>query len=93
MVRWRRRSDVKVRDTSAAFIIYDHRSGTYLEMNESARAIWLLLDGRTTEEIVEEFRILYDVDRAVARDDVHEVLRILEENGFVSRAGMAECGA
>ena len=54
-------------------------------LNETAAAIWVMLDGRRSErELAEEMALRFEVDAAVARADLSEILGQLAEIGAVT---------
>jgi hypothetical protein len=58
----------------------------YLELNESARRIWELLDeDRSLDEMVEELRREFNVDRELCVSHASEFLVALEEKHFAFR--------
>jgi hypothetical protein len=57
-------------------VIYDDRSGTVHQLNHSASAIWLLLDGRSLAVVID----ILAQSTGVARDDLRrDVLQAVAE--------------
>ena len=56
----RRRNDLTVRDLGTELILYDSTAETFHILNDSARKIWMMLDGRhTADEIRTEYSRQY----------------------------------
>lgn len=58
----------------------------YLELNESGRRIWELLDdGKTLPQVVDGLEEEFAVERGLCTSDTAELLATLEEKHFVIR--------
>ncbi len=71
-------------DLGDEYIFYDRGGDRVHVLNGTAREIFLLCDGkRTEEEIVEAFTAKYDVEKATARQDTLDTLAQLRELGVL----------
>ena len=79
------RGDLTVRDLGSEIILYDPKSETFHILNDTARSIWLMIDGkREQKEIRDEFLGLYPKeDPAQLGGDLHRTLEELSRKGLV----------
>lgn len=88
MSKWVKRGKLKTRNFDSKFLIYDCAQGTVLELNESAKLIWIWLDDLCIEEVIEKYAEYYGLEISVAADDVNLVIEELEEKGLIRRGGV-----
>jgi len=81
---YQKKKGLKLRNKGSKLVVYDYERGMVVELNESAKLIWSLLDTKPVEELVGYFRENYRIDLETAKQDVYEVLKGLEENGIIS---------
>ena len=81
-----RRSDISARDLGSEMILYDESSETYHVLNDSARHIWLLLDGtRSGAAIRETFENLFpQVEKERLERDLDQALAEFARRGLLS---------
>lgn len=65
-------------------VLYDERAGTVHHLNASACAIWMLLDGRTLEEIVSTLSQTTGVSSLDLRHDVERSIGQLRAAGLLA---------
>lgn len=54
-------------------------------LNDTAREIFLLIDGkRSVDKIVEDLMLVYDVERSILQDDIVDVIRELQWKNLLS---------
>lgn len=69
-------------------VILDADGTKLITLNETAAAIWEMLDGqKSIQRVVERLVASYSVDEATAREDVVETARRFLSEGLVSRGG------
>ena len=58
---------------------------TMIKLNATGAFIWKLLSEKdlTEEEVVDALLAEYDVDRAIAENDVHKIVTVLVENNIL----------
>lgn len=79
-----RKADVLAVPTRDAVMFMDVQSGQYMILQETARDIWQLIDGkRSVAEIIEHLTRSYEVERAQCEADVNEFLQQLRANTMV----------
>jgi PqqD family protein of HPr-rel-A system len=67
-------------DLGDEYLFYDRENDQVHVLNATAREVFLLCDGRRTEEEIEiAFAARYEVDEATARRDARETLQRLYE--------------
>ena len=80
------RDTLTIRDLGSEMILYDPKSETFHVLNDTARRIWLMVDGkRGTEEIKKEYSGFYPSEDPKALGN--DLLRTLEE---FDRKGLLE---
>ncbi len=81
-----RSSEIASRNLDGEMIIMSARDSTLFTLNEVATAIWEAADGHTSLEDIVEQKICaeYDVDRATALRDAHDLVQRLVEHGILS---------
>jgi hypothetical protein len=73
-------------DLHDEYLFYDRENDQVHVLNATAREVFLLCDGRRTEEEIEiAFAARYDVDEATARLDARETLQRLYALGVLAR--------
>ena len=71
----KRRSNVTYRDVDGETVILDRQATRIHKLNPTASFIWRCCDGTLTiEEILDSFVSAYDVDVAIAQQDLNQVL-------------------
>lgn len=56
-----------------------------VQLNKSAEVLWTLLQkGATKQEMVDELLNCFEIEEAIALDDVNKTIELLEERGMVS---------
>ena len=58
--------------------------GKMLSLNVLGTEIWKLCDGRTVDDIVSELQKTFDVEEDVLKEDVHEFLMQMKEEGLIN---------
>jgi PqqD family protein of HPr-rel-A system len=65
-------------------VLFDERDGRVHELNPSASAVWLLLDGTLTlDEVAAELEELLGVDQATVRADLDAVVADFADRGLL----------
>lgn len=79
------RNSLTIRDLGSEMILYDPKSETFHVLNDSARRIWLMLDGqRDAEEIKREYSGLYpSEDPKVLGKDLLQALEEFDRKGLL----------
>ena len=67
----------------AEAVLYDERSGAVHHLNESACAIWRLLDGRAVRDVVATLSEASGMPPAGIRDDVVQAITELQAAGLL----------
>jgi len=70
-----------VADIGTSIILH---SGKMLSLNVLGTEIWKLCDGRTVDDIVSELQKTFDVEEDVLKEDVHEFLMQMKEEGLIN---------
>lgn len=72
------------RDINDEIVALDAQGAVYLAVRGSGAVLWRLLANSTTSEILVGTLVeTYDIDPAIARDDVDEFLAMLRERGLL----------
>ena len=72
-------------DAGSEIIALDADRDMYMAGNETTRTLWpLLVQGATREALVDELVSTYEVDAAVASDDVETFIQKLDAKGLLS---------
>jgi hypothetical protein len=80
-----RAEDLDWRDIHDEIVALDTRGAVYLAVQGSGAVLWrLLADSTTREGMVEALVETYDIDSALAGDDVDEFLATLNERGLLA---------
>lgn len=66
-------------------VLYDERSGMVHHLNQSACAIWSLLDGRSVADVVSVLSQTTGVPRDAIRRDVVQTIGELDAAGLLGR--------
>ena len=85
--KYQKKNRLKIRNLSSKLIIYNYEKGLLVELNESAKLIWSLLDSKSVEEIIDDYVDFYGIDAKTAIDDVKSVIKELEEKGVIEEKG------
>jgi hypothetical protein len=86
--RIHRRSGMLTAGLGAGVAILDVQTGRYLSFNESAAAIWTLLEEpRRPDEIVAALRAEYDVDEQTCAAQVEELVAQFVKDGLAEIEG------
>ncbi|MFB3763857.1 MAG: PqqD family protein [Methanotrichaceae archaeon] len=75
---------LRERDLKSKMILYDPVACVYVDLNETAKYIWDLIDKKTLDEIIENYAKYYGVDLQIAETDVYYVVEELEQKGIIS---------
>jgi hypothetical protein len=81
----RRREDLTERDLGSEMILYDPRSETFHILNDTARSIWLMLDGELEEaQLQDAFADLYPrEDRSLLGGDLRRTIEEFNRKGLI----------
>lgn len=81
----KRREDLTVRDLGSEMILYDAKAETFHILNDTARSIWLMIDGkREAEEIQSGFKGLYPRENPDQLDgDLRRTIDELTRKGLI----------
>jgi hypothetical protein len=83
---WQRSQDCVSSPIEEALVILDINSGQYISLNETAAAVWELIEAPAgLGTIVDELRSRYEVEADRCRDAVMGILQNLESNGLAHR--------
>lgn len=86
MKQYQLKKEVKERDLSSRFLLYNYKTGVLVELNESAKLIWSLFkENKSNEELVSSYAKFYKIDHNLASKDVNDVLAELESKGILER--------
>lgn len=77
-------SNIKRRDTKSHLFLFSLNTGMLLELNDTAKFIWDICDGRTMEDIWTLYAQEFEIEIDDARNDVEEIIQILRTKGYVS---------
>lgn len=80
---YKKKTEIKIRNLGDKLLLYDSKRGLLIELNESARHIWSLLDSKPVNEIIEDYIKVYEIDSKIAQDDVMAVVHELMEKGII----------
>ena len=81
------RSDVLATEIDGEMVVFDAPSDTVLKMNQSATTVWSCCDGTATvDEIAADIAEVYDVDRAVVRAQVTDLVTQWSAKGLLANA-------
>lgn len=80
----KKKNGLRERDLKSKMILYDPISCVYVDLNETAKYIWDLIDKRSLDEIIENYAEYYEVDLNIAETDVHYVVEELEQKGMIN---------
>jgi hypothetical protein len=79
------RQDVLERQVGDEWMLYDAVGRAVHVLNATARFVWRRCDGQhALDDFVREARLEFDVEEALARQDIRECLQALEEAGVVA---------
>ena len=83
----RRNLDLFVHEVDAQFFLINEEGGTIHHLNETASAIWRLLEDPTTSNrIIRTFRFLYpDENAGHLKKSIRSLLRDLTDRGILVR--------
>jgi len=84
---YKKKKKLKIRDLTTKFVVYDYEKGIHVELNESAKIIWVFLDTMSVDEVVDNYAIYYGIDAETANNDVMCVINELEERGLLEKDG------
>ena len=85
--KYQKRNRLKIRNLSSKLLVYEYEKGLLVELNESAKLIWSLLDSKSVDEIIDDYADFYGIDAKTAVDDVKDVIKELEEKGVIEEKG------
>ena len=84
MTRYRVAADALAATLSDGAVLLNLRTKRYYSLNETGTRIWqLLLERRTEEEIVQMLTTEYEVDAAIARDEMLAVIASLRDCALI----------
>jgi len=70
-------------------ILLDLDSGHYYTLNDAATVVWeMAVAGHAADDIARRVRKLFDTDSAPVVDDVHEMLDMLRDKGFLRKTAL-----
>lgn len=73
-------------------VLFDERTAQVHEMNPSASALWLLLDGeQTVDEIAGRLGAVFGAAPGVVRSSVQGMIAELARLGLIENDGFARC--
>lgn len=81
--KYKKKNGIKTRDLDTKFLLYDYREGLLMELNGSAKYIWLLIGTKPFEEIISDYSQHYEIDPIMATDDVTNVIENLKTKNFI----------
>jgi len=81
--RYLKKGSLKIRNLGSMFRVYDYESGIVVELNESAKQIWSMLDDKPLDDIARFLVEDYGIDYETAEGDVDKLVRYLEEKGII----------
>lgn len=79
-----RREGVTLVELDGRFCLFAPDTDMVVVLNESASAVWRLIDGQRTEsELVDELALLFEVPRATLEADVHATVDRFAADGLI----------
>lgn len=82
-----RRTDLHLRQLDDQAVLYDPTNGMTYRLNLTAYLIWQMCDpSRTIGELARHLADQFQVDPAVAQDDVEQLLAMFASNGMLQTA-------
>lgn len=85
--KYQKKNRLKIRNLSSKLLVYEYEKGLLVELNESAKLIWSLLDSKSVDEIIDDYAEHFGIDIETAVDDVKGVIKELEEKGVIEEKG------
>jgi hypothetical protein len=79
-----KKKGLRERNLKSKMILYDPISCVYVDLNETAKYIWDLIDTKALDEIIKNYAKYYGVDLQIAETDVHYVVGELEQKGVIN---------
>jgi hypothetical protein len=86
----KKNNGLRERDLKSRMILYDPRSCVYVDLNETAKFIWDLIDKNSLDKIIENYAKYYGVDLKIAETDVLYVVDELEQKGMIRKSNPNE---
>jgi hypothetical protein len=80
----KRCTNMKRRDLGSRLILFSPDTEVILELNDTAKFIWEICEGRTMEDILALYAQEYGIEIGDARVDVEDVLSDLKTKGCIS---------
>ena len=79
-----RSEDVLATQSQDVTVLMSMDTGKFVELNDTARAVWELTDGQTSvEQMIDSLTGQFDVDRAKCTADVGALIARLRDEGLV----------
>ncbi len=75
---------MRERDLKSKMILYDPTSCVYVDLNETAKFVWDLIDKKRLDEIIDNYSKYYAVDLTIAETDVLYVVDELKQKGMIN---------
>ncbi|HOT06333.1 MAG TPA: PqqD family protein [Methanotrichaceae archaeon] len=83
---YKKRPDLKQRNLDSKLLLYDLNKGSLLELNSSARYIWLNIDNKNMNDLISDYAEHYGIELDIAAKDVAAVIDELVRNEFIAEA-------
>jgi hypothetical protein len=84
VTRYRAAPDALAATLSDGAVLLNLRTKRYYSLNETGTRIWqLLLEGRTEEEIVQTLTAEYEVEAAIANQEMQAVIASLRDGALI----------
>jgi hypothetical protein len=80
----KKKNGLRERDLKSKIVLYDPISCVYVDLNETAKYIWGLIDKKALDEVIESYAEYYGVDVNIAETDVLYVVEELKQKGMIS---------
>lgn len=82
------KDEIMERNLEGKLLVYDIKNRQIYEFNESAKIIWLFLsEGFSREEIISNYALCFNIDRATAEYDVDRVVNELLQMQLIVKVG------
>jgi len=83
-----RRTDIVEEELDGEVVLFDLRSGSTYQLNETALAVWRNCDGHvSTREIAEQLAQAYEVEFETALDHVEQLVALLGQSALLDVSG------
>lgn len=77
--------DVVSSDLGDGVALFDMRSSTYFNLNTAGGYIWSFIsEPRTVDEVINHITAVFEIDRAIAAEDVSSLVAALAESRLLS---------